>query len=98
VPFAAKWSPVRGCKTMRTAVGGRLSDAQRQAVEAICGSGRGAEIVVGVAGSGKTTMLNVVKGAFEAAGCQVIGTATSGQAAGNLGVRRILTTAGLSRR
>jgi hypothetical protein len=30
-------------------------------------------------------MLNVVAPAYEAAGCQVIGTATSGQAARNLG-------------
>jgi conjugative relaxase-like TrwC/TraI family protein len=66
-------------------LGGQLSTAQREAVDAICGSGRGAEIVVGVAGSGKTTMLNVVGTAFESAGCQVLGTATSGQAARNLG-------------
>jgi hypothetical protein len=38
-----------------------------------------------VAGSGKTTMLRVVADAFERAGCHVIGTATSGQAARTLG-------------
>jgi hypothetical protein len=48
-------------------------------------SGRGAELVVGIAGSGKTTMLSVVTEAFEQAGYQVIGTATSGQAAHTLG-------------
>ena len=62
-----------------------LSDVQRRAAESIVTSGRGADIVIGVAGSGKTTMLEVVAAAYERAGCQVIGTATSGQAARNLG-------------
>ena len=66
-------------------MGYQLDAAQRAAAEAICTSGRGAEFVVGVAGSGKSTMLAVVTDAFEAAGCQVLGTATSGQAARNLG-------------
>jgi signal recognition particle GTPase len=48
-------------------LGGALSDDQRAATEAICTSGRGAELVVGVAGSGKTTMLGVVADAFERA-------------------------------
>jgi conjugative relaxase-like TrwC/TraI family protein len=66
-------------------IGGQLSVEQRQAVESICTSGRGAELVVGVAGAGKTTMLAAVAAAMEAAGCEVIGTATSGQAARTLG-------------
>ena len=66
-------------------IGGRLSDGQREAAVAICTSGRGAELVVGVAGSGKTTMLAVVTAAFEHTGHRVIGTATSGQAARTLG-------------
>ena len=82
-------APVAACEAALAAVeaarGHRLGDEQRRAAEAICGSGRAAEIVVGVAGSGKTTMLEVVAAAFEAAGCQVIGTATSGQAARTLG-------------
>ena len=41
--------------------------------------------MVGVAGAGKTTMLDVVRAAFEAAGYRVLGTATSGQAARTLG-------------
>jgi conjugative relaxase-like TrwC/TraI family protein len=65
-------------------LGAELSEEQRSAVLAICTSGRGAELVVGVAGAGKTTMLQVVAAAFAEAGCQVIGTATSGQAARNL--------------
>ena len=65
--------------------GGTLGEEQRQAVEAICTSGRGAELVVGVAGAGKTTMLRAVAGAFGDAGYRLVGTATSGQAARNLG-------------
>jgi hypothetical protein len=66
-------------------IGAVLSAEQRQAAAGICRSGRGAELVVGVAGSGKTTMLAVVAAAFEASGCRVIGTTTSGQAARTLG-------------
>ncbi len=66
-------------------IGGQLSAKQRLAVEQICGSGRGAELVVGVSGAGKTTMLAAVAAAFEASGCQVVGTATAGQAARTLG-------------
>ena len=36
-------------------IGAALSAEQRQAAEGICGSGRGAELIVGVAGAGKTT-------------------------------------------
>jgi hypothetical protein len=72
-------------------VGARLSDEQRAAVVGICTSGRGAELVVGVAGAGKTTMLRAVAEAFERAGHRVLGTATPGQAARNLG-----TEAGIS--
>jgi conjugative relaxase-like TrwC/TraI family protein len=62
-----------------------LTSAQEDAVHAICASGRGAELVLGVAGSGKTTMVSAVRSAFESAGYEVLGTATSGQAARNLG-------------
>ena len=53
----------------------------------ICSSGRGADLVVGIAGSGKTTMLRVAAAAFEASGCRVIGTATSGQGGPHPGQR-----------
>jgi ATP-dependent exoDNAse (exonuclease V) alpha subunit len=66
-------------------LGAELSEEQRSAAVAICTSGRGAELVEGVAGAGKTTMLKVVAAAFAEAGCQVLGTATSGQAARTLG-------------
>jgi conjugative relaxase-like TrwC/TraI family protein len=46
-------------------LGAPLSEEQRQAAIGICTSGRGAEIVVGVAGAGKTTMLRAVADAFE---------------------------------
>lgn len=66
-------------------IGAALSAEQRQAAESICGSGRGAELIVGVAGAGKTTLLAVAAAAFESAGYRVVGTATSGQAARTLG-------------
>jgi conjugative relaxase-like TrwC/TraI family protein len=62
-----------------------LTPGQRRAVEAVLTSGRGVELVVGVAGSGKTTALAAARDAFEAAGYQVVGTSTSGQAARTLG-------------
>jgi hypothetical protein len=43
------------------------------------------DLVVGVAGSGKTSTLSAVREGFEAAGYKVIGAATSGQAAQALG-------------
>jgi hypothetical protein len=61
-----------------------LTSAQDDTVAAVCTSGRGAELVLGVAGSGKTTMLSVARQAFEFGGYEVLGTATSGQAARNL--------------
>jgi hypothetical protein len=65
-------------------LGAQLSEEQRSAAVGICTSGRGAELIEGVAGAGKTTMLKVVAAAFSGAGCQVLGTATSGQATRNL--------------
>lgn len=72
--------------TVETQLGGSLSSEQRQAIAAICTSGCGAELVVGVAGAGKTTLLAVIAAGFTGAGHQVVGTATSGQAARTLGV------------
>ncbi|HKX69879.1 MAG TPA: MobF family relaxase, partial [Acidimicrobiales bacterium] len=62
-----------------------LSGGQREAVANICRSGRALDLVVGAAGSGKTTALDAAGSAFEAAGFRVLGTATSGQAARTLG-------------
>jgi conjugative relaxase-like TrwC/TraI family protein len=62
-----------------------LTPGQQRAVSGITGSGRGVDLVVGVAGAGKTTALDAVRLAFEAEGYTVIGAATSGQAARTLG-------------
>jgi hypothetical protein len=83
-PVAAPDVVAAAVADTETGIGGRLADEQRQAVEAICASGRGVELVVGVAGAGKTTMLAAVASAFEASGCRVLGTATAGQAARTL--------------
>jgi conjugative relaxase-like TrwC/TraI family protein len=66
-------------------IGAELSDGQYRAIEAICGSGRAVDVVVGIAGSGKTTALDAAASGLEEAGYKVIGTATSGQAARTLG-------------
>jgi conjugative relaxase-like TrwC/TraI family protein len=68
----------------QTQFGHELSAGQRRAVERICSEGRAIDVIVGVAGSGKTTALDVAARALEAACCQVLGTATSGQAARTL--------------
>jgi AAA domain/UvrD-like helicase C-terminal domain len=68
------------------ALGGRsLTAGQAAMVARICTSGRGVELVLGVAGAGKTTAIDVVRDAFETAGYRVIGTSISGQAARTLG-------------
>ena len=66
-------------------LGHNLTAGQQKAVHGICESGRGVDLVEGVAGSGKTTVMAVARQAFEAGGYTVIGTATSGQAARTLG-------------
>ena len=66
-------------------LGGPLTGGQADAVRAIPTSGRRMELVVGVAGAGKTTALACVRDAYEAAGHRVIGASTSGQAARTLG-------------
>jgi conjugative relaxase-like TrwC/TraI family protein len=68
----------------QTEVGREFSAGQRRAVEHICSAGRAIDVIVGVAGSGKTTALDVASRALEAAGHRVLGTATSGQAARTL--------------
>jgi conjugative relaxase-like TrwC/TraI family protein len=73
--------PLRGAHLR----GVHLTDGQMNAVKGITTSGRGVELVVGVAGSGKTTVMAAVRDAFEAGGYVVVGTSTSGQAARTLG-------------
>jgi conjugative relaxase-like TrwC/TraI family protein len=67
------------------ALDARLTPGQRQLVERAATSGRQLELVLGVAGTGKTTALDALRHAFEANGHRVLGTATSGQAARTLG-------------
>jgi len=66
-------------------LGGTLTDTQRHVAESLLTGGHRLDVVVGVAGSGKTTTLAAVRAGFETAGYSVIGTATSGQAAQTLG-------------
>ncbi len=84
-PRAKAAELLRAVAETETVLGRALSSSQREAVLACANSGRGAEILVGVAGAGKTTALKVLADAFEHSECQVIGTATSGQAAKHLG-------------
>jgi conjugative relaxase-like TrwC/TraI family protein len=67
------------------AIGRPLSPGQRRAVERLCRAESAVSVVVGVAGSGKTTALDAATDALEAAGYRVLGTSTSGQAARTLG-------------
>ncbi len=85
---AARVSPetAAGAVSRQSAVlGSPLTPGQQAAVMGIATSGRGVELVEGVAGSGKTTVMAGVRDAFESAGFAVVGTSTSGQAARTLG-------------
>ena len=66
-------------------LGSPLTPGQQAAVLGITTSARGVELVEGVAGSGKTTVMAAVRDAFQQEGFTVIGTSTSGQAARTLG-------------
>ena len=66
-------------------IGASLTEGQRSAIASIATSARGADLVVGVAGSGKTAALAALRDAYETAGYEVVGTSTSGQAARTLG-------------
>ncbi len=63
----------------------RLTERQSDVAKSLLTSGHALDLVVGVAGSGKTSTLSAVREGFEAAGYHVIGAATSGQAAKALG-------------
>lgn len=64
--------------------GQRLTAGQAHAVHGVLTSGRGLDVIVGVAGSGKTTALQIIRTGFAMHGYRVLGTATSGQAARGL--------------
>jgi conjugative relaxase-like TrwC/TraI family protein len=59
--------------------GHQFTGAQRRVVQRLCCSGRAVSVVVGVAGSGKTTALDSATTALQAAGYRVLGTSTSGR-------------------
>jgi conjugative relaxase-like TrwC/TraI family protein len=61
-----------------------LTAGQHALIHGVCASGRGVELVVGIAGTGKTTALKAIGDAYTAAGYTVVGTSTSGQAARTL--------------
>jgi conjugative relaxase-like TrwC/TraI family protein len=82
----------RAIEVTKEALGVTLTATQRQAVTAICTSGQGVELVTGVAGAGKTTVMATVAQAFGDAGYEVLGTAVSGQAARTLGREAHMTT------
>ena len=65
-------------------LGRQLTLGQRQVVEQVCGSGTAVSVVIGVAGSGKTTALDTVTTVLDRSGYRVLGTSTSGQAARTL--------------
>ena len=62
-----------------------LTAGQKAMITGVATSGRGVELVLGVAGSGKTTALDAVRQLFETGGYRVVGTSISGQAARTLG-------------
>ncbi len=89
---ADRWAPQvdegsarRAIAATETRTGFPLTDTQRQVAIGLMASGRPLELVIGVAGSGKTTALDAVRTGFESAGYRVLGAATSGQAARKLG-------------
>jgi len=66
-------------------LGGSLTPGQAKAVHTVACSPTRVAMVIGVAGSGKTTALDAATTALEASGHVVVGAATSGQAAKTLG-------------
>jgi conjugative relaxase-like TrwC/TraI family protein len=66
-------------------LGRPLTSGQGTAVRGICREGRRISLVLGLAGVGKTTAIRCAAEAYTAAGYEVAGTATSGQAARTLG-------------
>jgi conjugative relaxase-like TrwC/TraI family protein len=65
-------------------IGRALTDSQRHAIAHVFASGRSLDLIVGVAGSGKTTALDVLRAGYEGNGYRVLGSAISGQAARTL--------------
>jgi ATP-dependent exoDNAse (exonuclease V) alpha subunit len=83
-PAASPAAAARAVADKEAALGRPLTDGQRHAAHAVATSRRGLDVVIGVAGSGKTTALEVARTAYEAEGYRVLGAAISGQAARTL--------------
>ncbi len=61
--------------------GARLNERKAEVAKELLTSGHSLDLLIGVAGSGKTSALSAVRAGLETAGYSVIGAATSGQAA-----------------
>ena len=86
--LAERLGPALGAEEAAAAVrrtelarGFRLTERQAEVAKGLLSSGHSMDLVVGVAGSGKTSTLSAVREGFETAGFKVLGAATSGQAA-----------------
>ncbi|WP_420783038.1 MobF family relaxase [Streptomyces sp. LPB2020-019-1HS] len=64
--------------------GFRFSDEQRAVLERLLTAGHGIDAVIGVAGAGKTTIMDAARQAWEAQGLVVAGASTAAVAAANL--------------
>ena len=84
-PRVDESAAVAAIRQIELSRGMRLTERQSEVAKAVLTSGDALDLVVGVAGSGKTSTLSAVRAGFEAAGYHVIGAATSGQAAKALG-------------
>ncbi|WP_285740851.1 MobF family relaxase, partial [Kitasatospora phosalacinea] len=62
----------------------RFTEQQRAVILRLLTAGHGAEAVIGVAGAGKTTLMQAARTGWEAAGLTVVGASTAAVAAANL--------------
>ena len=74
----------RAIDAYETAAGFELSGEQRVVLDRLLHAGHGVDAVIGVAGSGKTTIMAALRAAHEAAGHTVAGASTAAVAAANL--------------
>ena len=74
----------RAIRTWQEVKGFKLSDEQRRVVARLIGAGHRVDTVLGVAGSGKTTIMSAARCAWEAAGLRVEGAAVAAVAAAGL--------------
>ena len=84
-PRVDESAAVSAIRQVELSRGLRLTERQSEVAKSLLTSGHALDLVVGVAGSGKTSTLSAVREGFEAAGYHVVGAATSGQAAKALG-------------